>query len=52
MRQVWLMARRVILLGALLLVPAAAHEVRPGYIEINETERDRSIMKVLETALR
>ena len=41
MRQVWLMARRVILLGALLLVPAAAHEVRPGYIEINETERDR-----------
>ncbi|MGB0478354.1 MAG: HupE/UreJ family protein, partial [Parvibaculales bacterium] len=41
MRQVWLMARRVILLGALLLAPAAAHEVRPGYIEINETERDR-----------
>ena len=33
MRQISLMVRRVILLGALLLMPAAAHEVRPGYIE-------------------
>lgn len=31
----------IIALGIFCLPPAKAHEVRPGYIEITETERDR-----------
>jgi hypothetical protein len=41
MKRFWRLARRVILLSALFLWPATAHEVRPGYIEITETERDK-----------
>ena len=41
MKRLWLIAHCAILLGGLFLVPASAHEVRPGYIEINESARDR-----------
>ena len=41
MKRLWPIAHCAILLGGLFLVPASAHEVRPGYIEINESARDR-----------
>ena len=40
MKRLSLIALFAILLGGLFLVPATGHEVRPGYIEINESARD------------